>query len=127
MVQSKSSGEVPRRALGRTSVEVSALALGGSHIAETKSKRESLQIVREAVDAGIDFMDNAWEYHDGRSEELMGEALAGGLRQKVFLMSKVCTHGRRSFRARARRFAHRRNEIETRVFAGRPRSRGRRD
>ena len=94
MVQSKSSGEVPRRPLGRTGVEVSALALGGSHIAEAKSKRESLQIVREAVDAGIDFMDNAWEYHDGQSEELMGEALAGGLRQKVFLMSKVCTHGR---------------------------------
>jgi aryl-alcohol dehydrogenase-like predicted oxidoreductase len=89
------SGEVPRRALGRTGVEVSALALGGSHIGETKSKREALQIVHEAIDAGIDFMDNAWEYHDGRSEELMGEALqGGGRRQKVFLMSKVCTHGR---------------------------------
>jgi len=89
------SGEVPRRALGRTGIEVSALALGGSHIGETKSKREALQIVHEAVDAGIDFMDNAWEYHDGWSEELMGEALQGdGRRQKVFLMSKVCTHGR---------------------------------
>ena len=93
MVESKSSGEVPRRALGRTGVEVSALALGGSHIGEAKSKREALQIVREAVDAGIDFMDNAWEYHDGRSEELMGEALVGR-RHNVFLMSKVCTHGR---------------------------------
>lgn len=94
MVQSKSSGEVPRRMLGRTGVEVSALALGGSHIGETKSKREALQIVREAIDGGIDFMDNAWEYHEGLSEELMGEALQGGLRHKVFLMSKVCTHGR---------------------------------
>ncbi|HYO99985.1 MAG TPA: aldo/keto reductase, partial [Pyrinomonadaceae bacterium] len=93
MVESKSSGEVPRRALGRTGVEVSALALGGSHIGETKSKREALQIVREAVDAGIDFMDNAWEYHEGLSEELMGEALVGR-RHRVFLMSKVCTHGR---------------------------------
>ncbi|HEV2799097.1 MAG TPA: aldo/keto reductase [Pyrinomonadaceae bacterium] len=94
MVQSTSSGEVPRRMLGRTGVEVSALALGGSHIGETKSKREALQIVRETVDGGIDFMDNAWEYHEGTSEELMGEALQGGLRHKVFLMSKVCTHGR---------------------------------
>jgi aryl-alcohol dehydrogenase-like predicted oxidoreductase len=91
---SKSSGEVPRRMLGLTGIEVSALALGGSHIADPKSKRESLQIVHEAIDNGIDFMDNAWEYHDGRSEELMGEALQGGRRQKVFLMSKVCTHGR---------------------------------
>jgi aryl-alcohol dehydrogenase-like predicted oxidoreductase len=91
---SKSSGEVPRRMLGRTGIEVSALALGGSHINDPKSKRESLQIVHEAIDNGIDFMDNAWEYHDGRSEELMGEALQGGRRQKVFLMSKVCTHGR---------------------------------
>jgi aryl-alcohol dehydrogenase-like predicted oxidoreductase len=49
--------------------------------------------VRRAVDAGITFMDNAWEYHDGRSEELMGEALAGH-RDQVFLMTKVCTHGR---------------------------------
>ena len=95
MGRSTSSGEVPRRALGRTGVEVSALALGGSHIGETKSKREAVQIVREAIDTGIDFMDNAWEYHDGLSEELMGEALRpGGLRHNVFLMSKVCTHGR---------------------------------
>jgi len=93
MDHSKSSGEVPRRALGRTGVEVSALALGGSHIGETKSKREALQIVHEAIDNGIDFMDNAWEYHDGLSEELMGEALEGR-RHQVFLMSKVCTHGR---------------------------------
>lgn len=93
MGQSKSSGEVPRRMLGRTGVEVSALALGGSHIGETKSKREALQIVHEAIDAGLDFMDNAWEYHDGLSEELMGEALEGR-RHQVFLMSKVCTHGR---------------------------------
>ena len=93
MDHSKSSGEVPRRTLGRTGVEVSALALGGSHIGETKSKREALQIVHEAIDNGIDFMDNAWEYHDGLSEELMGEALEGR-RHQVFLMSKVCTHGR---------------------------------
>ncbi|MDQ3684391.1 MAG: aldo/keto reductase, partial [Acidobacteriota bacterium] len=90
---SKASGEIPRRPLGRTGVEVSALALGGYHIALAKNKKESIRIVHEAVDAGVTFMDNAWEYHDGRSEELMGKALEGR-RHEVFLMTKVCTHGR---------------------------------
>lgn len=85
--------DIPRRPLGRTGVEVSALALGGYHIALAKSKKESIRIVHEAVDAGVTFMDNAWEYHDGRSEELMGKALEGR-RHEVFLMTKVCTHGR---------------------------------
>jgi aryl-alcohol dehydrogenase-like predicted oxidoreductase len=89
----KASGEIPRRALGRTGVEVSALALGGYHIGLAKSEREAARIVREALDAGLDFMDNAWEYHDGRSEELMGKALEGR-RHEAFLMSKVCSHGR---------------------------------
>ena len=93
-MSSKSYGEMPRRALGRTGVEVSALALGGSHLGETKSEREAINIVHEAIDAGLNFMDNAWEYHDGRSEEWMGKALEGGRRHKVFLMSKVCSHGR---------------------------------
>jgi len=93
MSHSKNSGQIPRRVLGRTGVEVSALALGGYHLGLAKGKREALQIVREAIDAGVNFMDNAWEYHEGRSEELMGEALQGR-RQQVFLMSKVCTHGR---------------------------------
>jgi len=89
----KASGEIPRRPLGRTGVEVSALALGGYHIALAKNKKESIRIVHEALDAGVTFMDNAWEYHDGRSEELMGKALEGR-RHEVFLMTKVCTHGR---------------------------------
>jgi len=50
--------------------------------------------VQEAVDGGIGFFDNAWEYHDGESEQIMGRALAGGRRTRVFLMTKVCTHGR---------------------------------
>lgn len=87
------SGEIPRRTLGRTGVEVSALGLGGYNLGLMKSKRDAIKIVREAIDAGIDFMDNAWEYHDGRSEEIMGEALKGR-REEVFLMTKVCTHGR---------------------------------
>lgn len=89
----KGYGEMPRRALGRTGAEVSALALGGSHLGEARSLREAVRIVHEAIDTGVTFMDNAWEYHDGRSEEWMGRALEGK-RQQVFLMTKVCTHGR---------------------------------
>jgi len=88
------TGEIPRRKLGRTGVEVSALGLGGYHLGLVKSQREAVRIVQEAVDGGITFLDNAWEYHDGRSETIMGRALAGGRRHKVFLMTKVCTHGR---------------------------------
>ncbi|MGH9943508.1 MAG: aldo/keto reductase [Pyrinomonadaceae bacterium] len=87
------NGAVPRRPLGRTGVEVSALALGGYHLGLLKKKKEAVQIVHEAIDSGLDFMDNAWEYHEGKSEEWMGEALKGR-RDKVFLMTKVCTHGR---------------------------------
>jgi aryl-alcohol dehydrogenase-like predicted oxidoreductase len=86
-------GEIPRRKFGHTDVVVSALAVGGHTFATAKSKRESMQIVHEAIDNGITFMDNAWDYHDGRSEELMGEALEGR-RDKVFLMTKLCSHGR---------------------------------
>ena len=87
------SGEIPRRPLGRTGVEVSALALGGYNLGLVKTRREAIQIVQEAFDSGITFMDNAWEYHDGLSEEIMGQALTGR-RQKAFLMTKVCSHGR---------------------------------
>jgi aryl-alcohol dehydrogenase-like predicted oxidoreductase len=72
---------------------VSCIGLGGYHLGTVSRKRDAVDLVRSAVDAGITFMDNAWEYHDGRSEELMGEALAGR-RDQVFLMTKVCTHGR---------------------------------
>jgi len=87
------SGEVPRRPLGRTGVEVSILTLGGAHLGRVTSETEAIQIVHEALDAGVTFMDNAWEYHHGRSEDWMGKALQGR-RQKAFLMTKVCTHGR---------------------------------
>jgi aryl-alcohol dehydrogenase-like predicted oxidoreductase len=69
------------------------MGLGGHHLGLIGSRREAVRIVRAAVDGGITFMDNAWEYHDGRSEEIMGEALAGR-RDRVFLMTKLCTHGR---------------------------------
>ena len=72
---------------------MSALGLGGYHIAMAKTEREGIRIVHAAIDAGVTFMDNAWEYHDGRSEQIMGNALANR-RGQVFLMTKVCTHGR---------------------------------
>src|SRR5687768_6091317 len=90
----QSSGQIPRRPLGRTGVEVSAIGLGGYHLGLIPTEREAIRIVHEAIDAGITFMDNAWEYHDGKSEKRMGKALAGGRRDEVFLMTKVCTHGR---------------------------------
>ena len=88
-------GEVPRRKFGKTGEVVSAIGLGGHTIGLAKDDAESIRIVQEAVDSGMTFLDNAWEYHEGRSEDLMGKALAdGGRRDKVFLMTKVCTHGR---------------------------------
>jgi aryl-alcohol dehydrogenase-like predicted oxidoreductase len=84
---------IPQRPLGKTGVKVSALGLGGYHIGKCASLKEAVRIVHEAIDAGVTFMDNAWEYNGGRSEEWMGEALKNR-RDKVFLMTKVCTHGR---------------------------------
>jgi aryl-alcohol dehydrogenase-like predicted oxidoreductase len=72
---------------------VSVLGLGGHALGKADNSTEAIRIVQTAVDAGVTFMDNAWEYHDGRSEELMGRGLAGR-REQAFLMSKVCTHGR---------------------------------
>jgi uncharacterized protein len=85
--------DIPLRPLGRTGVHVSALGLGGYHLGSMKSQREAIRLVHAAIDAGITFMDNAWEYHDGRSEIVMGTAIADR-RDDVFLMTKVCTHGR---------------------------------
>ena len=85
---------IPQRVFGRTGETVSAIGLGGFHLGLIGSEREAISIVHKAIDAGITFMDNAWEYHDGKSEVRMGKALAGGRRQQVFLMTKVCTHGR---------------------------------
>jgi len=95
MTPARAHEAIPRRPLGRrTEVEVCAMGLGGYHLGTIGSRREAVRIVQAAVDEGIAFMDNAWEYHDGKSEEIMGEALAGGRRDQVFLMTKVCTHGR---------------------------------
>ena len=87
-------GEIPKRPLGKTGLTVSALGLGGHHLGDADSVNEAMNIVHEAVDVGITFFDNCWEYHNGKSEDWMGRALDGGRRDKVVLMSKVCTHGR---------------------------------
>ncbi len=81
------------RAFGRSGIPVSAIGLGGYHLGEAGGVREAVRIVHAAIDAGINFLDNAWEYHEGRSEEWMGKAIVDR-RERVFLMTKVCTHGR---------------------------------
>jgi len=93
-VRSVTEGGIPQRPLGRTGVSVSAIGLGGYHLGLVGSERDAISIVHAALDAGVTFLDNAWEYHDGKSEIRLGKALAGGRRAQAFLMTKVCTHGR---------------------------------
>ena len=81
---------LPTRVLGRTGQRVSILCLGGWHIGSVKDDNEAVRIMHAAIDEGLTFFDNAWDYHDGHSEEVMGKALAGAKRQKVFLMTKNC-------------------------------------
>ena len=85
--------EIPRKPFGRTGEQISIIGLGGYHLGTMRSLDDAVRLVQEAVDAGVTFFDNAWEYNDHRSEEWMGRALQGQ-RDKVFLMTKVCTHGR---------------------------------
>ena len=87
-----SDSDIPVRSLGKTGAMVSALGVGGYHLGDV-AQREAIRIVHAAIDAGVTFMDNAWEYHEGKSEEVMGKALVGR-RQGVFLMTKCCSHGR---------------------------------
>jgi uncharacterized protein len=87
------TGEIPQRPLGRTGLKVSALGVGGHHLGEFKTVEEAIRLVHEAVDAGVTFFDNCWEYWNGRAEDWLGRALKGR-RDKVVLMTKVCTHGR---------------------------------
>lgn len=79
---------VPQRTLGRTGVKVSAIGLGGFHIGSQRDEQDSIRIIRTAVDEGITFLDNSWDYNDGQSELRMGKALRDGYRDKVFLMTK---------------------------------------
>ncbi len=82
------SGQIPRRSFGSTNETVSALGLGGFHIG-VPSEKEAIEIMHRAIDSGITFFDNCWDYHEGESERRMGKALAGGRRDQVFLMTKI--------------------------------------
>ncbi|MGE3796310.1 MAG: aldo/keto reductase, partial [Thermomicrobiales bacterium] len=91
------TNRIPRRPFGNTGDEVSVLGLGGAHIGLPEDESVGIRIIHEAIDGGINFLDNAWEYNDGESERRMGKALAqGGLRDKVFLMTKDCAHDRKA-------------------------------
>ena len=83
------AGEMPYRTLGRSGEKVSLVGLGGYHIGLQKDEEESIRIIRTAVDRGINFLDNCWDYNDGVSEVRMGKALRDGYRKRVFLMTKI--------------------------------------
>jgi aryl-alcohol dehydrogenase-like predicted oxidoreductase len=88
--QLESNSEMPVRTLGRTGVRVSLIGLGGWHLGFKYLDEElSIRIIRTAIDNGINFMDNCWDYNDGASEERMGKALKDGYRDRVFLMTKI--------------------------------------
>jgi aryl-alcohol dehydrogenase-like predicted oxidoreductase len=87
--QGERRGDMIYRTLGRTAQTVSLLGIGGSHLGVPKDAQEAVRIVRTAVDRGVTFMDNAWDYNNGESEVRMGLALRDGYRDKVFLMTKV--------------------------------------
>ena len=84
---------VPLKPFGKTGEKASVIGIGGATLGKAPTYDEAEKIVHEAIDAGVTFFDNAWEYNDGKSETWMGKALKGR-RDKVFLMTKVCTHGR---------------------------------
>src|SRR5438093_11683629 len=89
LAESRDDGMI-YRALGRTGERVSIIGLGGWHIGQPSiSEHESIQLIRQAIDRGITFMDNCWDYNEGASEVRMGKALKDGYRQKVFLMDKI--------------------------------------
>jgi len=83
------NGSFPTRTLGRTGEKVSIVGLGGYHVGMQSDEQESIRIIRTALDGGINFLDNCWDYNDGQSEIRMGKALHDGYRQKAFLMTKI--------------------------------------
>lgn len=84
---------IPMRPLGKTGMMVSAIGIGGHHLGQVATVGEAIQVVQEAVDAGVNFFDNCWEYYNGKSENWLGRSLEGR-RDKVFLVTMVSTHGR---------------------------------
>ena len=88
-IQLPAGAVMPTRKLGRTGVEVSLVGLGGFHIGLPKDEQTSIRIVRMALDHGVTFLDNCWDYNDGKSQVWMGHALRDGYRKKAFLMTKI--------------------------------------
>ncbi|WP_216841077.1 aldo/keto reductase [Acidobacterium sp. S8] len=84
-------GEMLYRDLGSTGVQVSVIGLGGSHLGQAGvTEDEAIRLIHEGLDRGINFLDNSWDYNEGRSEERVGKALSqGGYRQKAFVMTKI--------------------------------------
>jgi aryl-alcohol dehydrogenase-like predicted oxidoreductase len=91
-MDTKNGNGIPTRLLGATGERVSIIGVGGHHIGRPADAETGIRIIRTAIDEGITLLDNAWCYHDGRSEEIMGRALRDGYRQRAFLMTK--NHGR---------------------------------
>lgn len=88
--KSGSNFEMPMRTLGRTGVKTSIVGLGGWHLGFKHIDEElSVRMIRTAIDNGINFMDNCWDYNEGASEERMGKALRDGYRERAFLMTKI--------------------------------------
>ena len=86
----RAHGSVPRRVLGRTGEQVSAIGVGGWHLGvPAVTEPLAIRIVRQAIDEGITFLDNSWDYNEGVSETRMGKALRNGYRAKAFLMTKI--------------------------------------
>src|SRR5450755_2067818 len=83
-----SDASIPMRTLGRSGENVSMVGIGGFHIG-MPSEDEGIRIIRTALDSGINFLDNCWDYNDGVSEVRMGKALRDGYRAKAFLMTKI--------------------------------------
>ncbi|MFL5539320.1 MAG: aldo/keto reductase [Longimicrobiaceae bacterium] len=90
MAESGQGGAMPYRTLGSTGERVSAIGLGGHHLGvKSVDEKLALRIIHRALDLGVNFLDNSWDYNEGASEERMGKALADGRRDRVFLMTKI--------------------------------------
>ena len=83
------TGEMPMRTMGRSGEKIALAGLGGYHLGKAADEVTAIRIVRAAIDNGLTFMDNCWDYHDGKAEIWMGNALRDGYRKKVFLMTKI--------------------------------------
>jgi predicted aldo/keto reductase-like oxidoreductase len=90
-------GDVPRRTLGRTGEKISCVGIGGYHLGKPElQESESIRIIRTAIDNGVNFLDNCWDYNGGESELRMGKALRDGYRQRAFLMTKIDGRNKKS-------------------------------